>query len=95
MRTDGVIPADRIIECSKANARPLIAGWRRARSCSKRSRFQHYARQAKNFEAERQCEKITLRAEREWGLRYRNGQKAKCDPAWKNAPLRRGIGVQD
>jgi hypothetical protein len=39
--------------------------------------LEHYARQARNTEAERQCCEIRLRAERRWGQLYSAGEKAK------------------
>jgi hypothetical protein len=40
------------------------------------SALEHYARQAKNYEAERQCEQIRVRAERECGKRLKGTPKA-------------------
>jgi hypothetical protein len=40
------------------------------------SALEHYARQAKNYEAERQCEQIRVRAEREVGRRLKETPKA-------------------
>lgn len=41
------------------------------------SALEHYARQAMNFEAERQCQEIRIRAEREVGVRLKGAPKAK------------------
>lgn len=66
--------------------------------------LEHYAKQSKNVEAERECCEIRLRAERRWGELYRQSEKAKAGrprkiadagSAISDAPTLESMGVSD
>jgi hypothetical protein len=70
----------------------------------KAAALEHYAKQSKNVEAERECCEIRLRAERRWGELYRESEKAKGggdatkpikhrSPEARGAPTLESMGV--